>query len=118
MSDINEAMGISPATPPPAPVDTPKKPKPKRTASSRPKPLPPTAEEAAPPRTVKLSRIRQGQRCPKCERGLIGVIRTRLYRVKNKRVVILGCRNQSCFWDLDGDNERVTPINAGRPVDA
>lgn len=127
MSDINDAMGIRPDTdqtiePKPEPAKP--KPKPKRSRPSRAKPKP-TAEDSPtpPPRPSRPaeppsapSRIRAGQSCPKCSRGLIGVVRTRLYRLKNKRVIVLGCRNQRCLWDLDGDNHRVNPINPGRPV--
>jgi hypothetical protein len=130
MSDINEAMGYTTAAdPPPEVISEPQKPtKPKRVRPSRAKPKPSTEPEsvtppprparpAAPPKPAAApARIRAGQRCPQCDRGLIGVVRTRLYRAKNKRVVILGCRATPCLWDLDGDNVRATPINPGRPM--
>jgi len=96
MGDIDDAMG----------TDTKRK--------SKRKPPAQDYESAKVAVATEPRRVRAGQTCPKCNRGRIGVVRTRLDRSKNRKTTILGCRSQQCLWDLDGDNIRVTPINPGR----
>jgi len=133
-NDLAVAMGIEQATPPVEPIDPPdetpaaRRKRKKREAyaakkSGDDKPPEPTPEPPEPPeQTAKqperptARRLTAGSKCPKCDRGLIGVLRTRLQRSKNKRTRVLGCRNLGCLWDLDGDNVRENPINQGKPI--
>lgn len=136
-NDLAAAMGIEPATPPVEPIDPPdetpaaRRKRKKREAyaakksaesPSNPTEEPPAAASSTPAVYKKPApkppapRLTAGAKCPKCDRGLIGVLRTRLQRSKNKRTRILGCRNLACLWDLDGDNVRENPINQGKPI--
>jgi outer membrane biosynthesis protein TonB len=130
-NDLAAAMGIEPATPPVEPIDPPdetpaaRRKRKKREAYAAkkavdekpPEPTPePPEQTAKQPERPTARRLTAGSKCPKCDRGLIGVLRTRLQRSKNKRTRILGCRNLGCLWDLDGDNVRENPINQGKPI--
>jgi hypothetical protein len=128
-NDLEAAMGLTPTQPETtedpvdeSPADRRKRKKRETYAAKK------AAEELAaaaelpastpdePAAELPTRRLTAGARCPKCSRGVIGVVRTRLQRTKNKRTRILGCRNFNCLWDLDGDDVRVTPINAGKPI--
>lgn len=130
-NDLAVAMGIEQATPPVEPIDPPdetpaaRRKRKKREAYAAkknggdkpPEPTPePPEQTAKQPERPTARRLTAGSKCPKCDRGLIGVLRTRLQRSKNKRTRVLGCRNLGCLWDLDGDNVRENPINQGKPI--